>query len=205
VTARAKPGARADRAVADVTLAPLRPAHATAIVGWLRDPVVSANLGLRSEPTLARTRAFIADAASDDAVCARAILVGDRHVGNVVLDQLDRRIGKARLHIYIGEARARGHGVGQRAVALALALAFDQLGLYKVWLTVHAGNAAAVRAYQAVGFVIEGVHRGEFLLGGQRVDELYMGALRPGAEVGARNGVQTGAQISAEIRNRTRR
>jgi RimJ/RimL family protein N-acetyltransferase len=176
---RAKPRRRAPA----VALAPLRPAQAPAIVRWLRDPVVSGNLGLRSTPTLAKTRAFIAAARRDDALSARAILLGDRHVGNVVLDQIDRRIGKARLHIYVGEASARGHGVGRRAVALALALAFDELGLHKVWLTVHARNHAAIRAYEAVGFAIEGVHRAEFLLGGERLDELYMGVLRPGVEI----------------------
>lgn len=170
----------------DVALTPLRPGHAPAMVRWLKDPTVSANLGLRAAPTLARTRAFIAasrapatSAAASDAPCARAIYLGDRHVGTVVLDQIDRRVGKARLHIYVGDPAARGHGVGQRAVARAVALAFGELGLCKVWLTVHAENAAAIRAYLAVGFAIEGVHRGEFLLGERRLDELYMGVLRP--------------------------
>ncbi len=178
-----KPRRAARAADADVSLAPLRPAHAPSIVRWLRDPAVAENLGLRSEPTLARTRAFIATATAAAAdsgdLCARAILLDGRHVGNVVLDQIDRRIGKARLHIYIGEAAARGRGVGQRAVALALALAFGPLDLHKVWLTVHARNHAAIRAYEAAGFAIEGVHRDEFLIDGERLDELYMGALRP--------------------------
>jgi RimJ/RimL family protein N-acetyltransferase len=153
---------------------------------------VSANLGLRTKPTLEKTLAFIAASATDEATCARAILLGERHVGNVVLDSIDRHIGKARLHIYVGEPDARGHGVGRRAVALALALAFDELGLHKVWLTVHARNVAAVRAYEAAGFQLEGTHRGEFVLrqgggeggggqdgaDGERVDELYMGIQR---------------------------
>lgn len=185
-------------AALDVTLAPLRLSYAPAMVRWLRDPAVAANLGLRSTPTLAKTRAFIVataeakpDTAAGDAAgapagstagatsCPRAILLGGRHVGNVVLDQIDRRIGKARLHIYVGDPAARGHGVGQRAVALALAHAFGPLRLHKVWLTVHVRNAAAIRAYAAVGFAVEGVHRGEFLLGDERLDELYMGALAP--------------------------
>jgi len=162
-----------------VSLVPLRPSHAPAIVRWLRDVSVSTNLGLRTKPTLARTRAFIASARRGDAICARAIVVGDRHVGNVVLDHIDRQVSKARLHIYIGDATARGNGVGRRAVVLAVALAFDELDLHKVWLTVHEGNRAAIRAYKAAGFALEGVHRDEFLLDGHRVDELYMGILRP--------------------------
>ena len=169
-----------------VTLGRLRAGYAPAIVRWLRDPIVSANLGLRSEPTLAKTRAFIATAKTDDEVCARAILVDGKHVGNVVLDQIDRKVGKARLHIYVGDAEARGHGVGRRAVALALELAFEELGLRKVWLTVHERNLAAVRAYQAAGFVVEGTHRAEFALGNELLDELYMGILRAEA---SRNGV----------------
>jgi RimJ/RimL family protein N-acetyltransferase len=164
-----------------VTLARLRAGYAPAIVEWLSDPVVSSNLGLRSQPTLEKTFAFIAASASDDpanALAARAILLGGRHVGNVVLDQIDRHVGKARLHIYVGDAAARGHGVGQRAVRLAVALAFDELALHKVWLTVHARNAAAIRAYERVGFRVEGTHRDEFLLDGARVDELYMGVLK---------------------------
>jgi RimJ/RimL family protein N-acetyltransferase len=164
-----------------VTLARLRAGYAPAIVEWLSDPVVSSNLGLRSKPTLEKTFAFIAACASDDpasALCARAILLGGRHVGNVVLDQIDRHVGKARLHIYVGDAAARGHGVGQRAVRLAVALAFDELALHKLFLTVHAQNAAAIRAYQRAGFCVEGTHRDEFLLDGARVDELYMGVLK---------------------------
>lgn len=150
------------------------------MVRWLKDPVVSTNLGLRSSPTLARTRAFIASsrAPRDGSPYARAILLGARHVGTVVLDQIDLRVGKARLHIYVGDPEARGHGVAQRAVALVVAQAFEELSLRKVWLTVHVRNKAAIRAYTAAGFEIEGVHRGEFLLGDEVLDELYMGRLR---------------------------
>ena len=164
----------------EVTLVPLRPSHAAAMVRWLSDPAVGRNLGLRAKPTLVRTRAFIKDS-DNDTVCGRAILLDGAHVGTVVLDQIDRRIGKARLYIYVGDPRARGHGVGQRAVALACAHAFGPLGLHKVWLTVHVRNAAAIRAYELAGFVLEGTHRSEFLLGDERLDEYYMGILRTDA------------------------
>jgi RimJ/RimL family protein N-acetyltransferase len=62
------------------------------------------------------------------------------------------------------------------------------LGLYKVWLTVHAENVAARRAYEAVGFVEEGRLRGEFLLGERRVDALYMGVLAGELAPGGKRG-----------------
>lgn len=160
-----------------MALVPLRTAHAAAMVRWLRDPVISGNLGLRAKPSLARTKELI-KASSSETTCGRAILLDGVHVGTVVLDHIDRRFGKTRLYIYIGDPRARGHGVGQRAVSLACDLAFGELGLYKVWLTVQVKNVGAVRAYEAAGFTLEGTHRGEFLLDGDRIDEHYMGILR---------------------------
>jgi len=162
----------------NVILTPLRAEHAAAIVRWLEDPTIAESLGLRSEPTLARTRSFIADAANNDSMFARAIIVDGAHVGTVVLDHIDRHIGKARAHIYIGDHTLRGRGVGREAMALVVSAGFNELDLHKIWLTVHARNQAAIRAYQAVGFAIEGVHRDEFLLAGERVDEVYMGILR---------------------------
>jgi RimJ/RimL family protein N-acetyltransferase len=163
--------------MAEVALVPLDMRHAEAMYVWMCDPVVAKNLGLRSEPSPEKTRAFIEHAMNDDSVCAYAILLDGAHVGNVVLDQIDRHASKARLHIYVGEPSARGHGVGKRALRQALAVAFGELALNKVWLTVHARNAAAIAAYVAVGFHVEGVHRQEFVLDGKRLDELYMGCL----------------------------
>lgn len=162
---------------ADVTLASLSPDHAEAMYRWMRDPMVAKNVGLRSEPTLEKTLAFIARASSDDTIEARAILRGGVHVGNVVLDQIDRHASKARLSIYVGETAERGRGVGKHALLAALRLAFENLSLNKVWLTVHTRNVNAIAAYVAVGFQVEGVHREEFVLDGARVDELYMGCL----------------------------
>ena len=161
-----------------VTLGPLTAANASAMLRWMRDPVVSKNLGLRSEPSEEKTAQWLERAESDPSIEARAILLDGEHVGNVVLDQIDTYLSKARLSIYIGEASARARGVGKAAVTLALELGFTHLGLHKVWLTVHVRNKAAIAAYEAVGFVVEGTHREEFLLDGERIDEAYMGALR---------------------------
>jgi RimJ/RimL family protein N-acetyltransferase len=162
---------------AAVALVPLALGHADAMYRWMLDPEVASNVGLRAAPSRERTLAFIERASSDDTICARAIVENGTHVGNVVLDRIDRYLGTTRLHIYVGEAAARGRRVGRTALILALDLAFGELGLHKVWLTVHVKNARAIAAYKAVGFVVEGTHREEFLLDGKRVDEVYMGVL----------------------------
>lgn len=162
----------------DVALRPVAPEHAGTMYAWMCDPEVSRNIGLRTEPSPERTRAWIARATGDAGIHAFAILVASRHVGNVVLDQLDAYLGSARLSLYIGEASARGAGIGRTAVVLALREAFARLGLHKVWLTVHCRNTAARRLYERLGFVVEGVLRGEFLLDGERIDAVRMSILR---------------------------
>lgn len=162
----------------DVSLAPLRIEHAAATFGWVSDPEVARNLGLRREPSMAATEAWITatDGSSDRR--AFAIRLDATHVGNVVLDQIDSYLRAARLSIYIGEKRARGAGVGRSAVLLALAEAFGPMGLNKVWLTVHARNVGAAGLYAKVGFALEGVLRDEFVLDGELAPALRMGIVR---------------------------
>ena len=171
-------GERVSRGMSLVSLAPLGHSHADAMLRWTSDAEVRDNLGLRRVATREGTEAWLTRALSDDTVRAFAIHRDGEHVGNVVLDRIDRHVGTTRLHIYIGDAAVRGHGVGARATALAVKYAFDELGLHKVWLTVHAKNGRAIAAYARAGFHVEGVLRDEFILGGERVAAVYMGCVR---------------------------
>lgn len=161
-----------------VKLEPLGPAHAAAMLAWMQRDDVRDDVGVASEPTMERTLAFIDRALTDDTVAAFAIVDDGAHVGNVVLDRVDRRVGTARFSIYLGAPEHRGRGVGRAATRLALAQAFEALQLQKVWLTVHTRNTRAITAYAREGFRVEGVLRREFLLRGELVDALYMGVLR---------------------------
>ncbi len=62
--------------------------------------------------------------------------------------------------------------------------AFVDRGLHRVQLEVLADNAAAIAAYERLGFVREGVLRGSAWVKGSFVDEIVMSVLstehRPG-------------------------
>jgi RimJ/RimL family protein N-acetyltransferase len=164
-----------------VRLVALSIEHAPATAGWMDDPLIARGIGLRREPSLESTRDWIRRAHADPTIHPFAIFVGDDHVGNVVLDKLDRYLGTARLSIYVGTAEARGVGVAQQAIALARAHADEALDLHKLWLTVHTANAAAIAAYARCGFVEEGILRDEFLIDGVRTDILRMGLILGGS------------------------
>ena len=142
--------------------------------GLASDSEVAANVGLRSEPSIEKTRAWIERVRLDPDVHVFTVQIDGEYAGNVVFDQRDRYLNTARFSIYLKD---RGRGVGTAAAAAAVKAIFEEWGLYKVWLTVHVDNARAIRCYEKVGFRCEGRHRGEFILRGERVDALYMGIL----------------------------
>lgn len=161
----------------DVSLTDLSVDCAPAMYRWVCDPEVRENIGLRDEPSLAKTVAWIESRLDDPSTRPFAILCNGEHVGNVVLDRMDKLLRSARLSLYIGGASNHGQGIGTAAVWLALREAFIKLRLHKVWLTVHAQNSRAITIYIRHGFVIEGVLRDEFVLDNRRLAVFYMGIL----------------------------
>jgi RimJ/RimL family protein N-acetyltransferase len=62
----------------------------------------------------------------------------------------------------------RGRGVGRRALALVVDHAFERWSPRRVWLDVMDHNERAQRAYEAAGFIREGVLRESL-----RIDDRY--------------------------------
>lgn len=98
--------------------------------------------------------------------------------GSVSLWGIDTLARSGHLAISLGP-HARGRGWGSDACRVLLGYAFRLRGLHRVQLEVLADNAAAVRAYEAVGFVHEGRRRQSAWVDGAFVDELFMGVLEP--------------------------
>ncbi|MBN2305869.1 MAG: GNAT family N-acetyltransferase [Anaerolineae bacterium] len=102
----------------------------------------------------------------------------DRLIGFVVLFNIKWRNQTGEMAIGIGDAAQRGQGYGREALDLLLGYAFHELGLYRVGLTVLDYNIAAIRVYERVGFVREGVQRGAVWRAGARHDLIAYGILR---------------------------
>ena len=82
----------------------------------------------------------------------------------------------AELSIWIGQGH-RDEGNGTEALSLALRYGFTQLSLHKIYLRVLDYNARAIRAYEKVGFRVEGHLREEMNVQGEWHDLIYMGVL----------------------------
>jgi RimJ/RimL family protein N-acetyltransferase len=100
-----------------------------------------------------------------------------RYVGHIRLSVFSWEDGDARLAIGIYDRRFWSAGYGGEAMRLLLRYAFDDLGLHRVDLLVIEYNARAIRAYEKVGFVREGVLRESALVDGVRYGDILMSIL----------------------------
>ncbi|MEV5337560.1 GNAT family protein [Streptomyces sp. NPDC052676] len=97
-------------------------------------------------------------------------------VGEVVLHDWDPRARSCTFRTLIGP-RGRGRGLGTEATRLIVGHGFGQLGLHRVQLEAYGHNHRALRVYEKVGFVVEGVRREAAFRDGAWVDEVLMALL----------------------------
>jgi len=159
---------------------------------WMNDEELTATLSQRYPISLAREADWVERATRgqdpSELIFAICLDQGDRHVGNCSLVAIDRENGTATLGIFIGERDCRGQGLGEEAVRVLCGFAFDEMGLHKIRLDVHATNADAVRTYERVGFRREGLLREETFRRGRRIDVIRMGLLASEVRNGRRGG-----------------
>ncbi len=79
--------------------------------------------------------------------------IGEIHIG------LEDALGDGHLSIIMGRPRQWTRGYGAAGIRAALALAFDDCGLYRVWVDIPEGNLTARTLFERVGFAHEGTLR----------------------------------------------
>jgi RimJ/RimL family protein N-acetyltransferase len=99
-------------------------------------------------------------------------------VGNCGLFGLDWRVRSAEVGIFIGAKQYWNQGYGTNVMRLILKHGFETLNLNRIHLRVHANNPRAKRAYEKVGFVLEGRMRQAHFDRGEYHDVFFMSVLR---------------------------
>ena len=165
-----------------VWLRPLEARDMPAYVAGINDTEVGAFAGYRIPMTVADATAWLERHAAKPhsekgyffAVCE---LGDDRFIGTTWFKEVNTFDQNAELAIYMDKDHI-GSGWGTDAQRTLLAFSFGTLGLERVWLTVNASNARAIRSYEKVGFQREGLMRRAFRVDGQLRDVLLMAILR---------------------------
>ncbi|HEX8749203.1 MAG TPA: GNAT family protein [Pyrinomonadaceae bacterium] len=113
-----------------------------------------------------------------DAVLFAIRLTTGELIGTCQLHSIHPVHRSAELQIRLGNSSEHGKGYGTDAVRLLLRFAFKDLNLRRVYLHVFSTNLAAVRVYEKVGFVREGLLRSAAYINGEYVDVVAMGILQ---------------------------
>lgn len=100
----------------------------------------------------------------------------DTAVGHISFS-VDERHRGGRISCVLIAPAARGGGLGAALVNAILDMAFGELALHRVGLGVFTCNAAALRLYERLGFVREGVVRDSARVGGAWWSSVEMGML----------------------------
>jgi RimJ/RimL family protein N-acetyltransferase len=145
-----------------------------------RDPeiyrMLGADIRVLQPLTEESAKAWVENIASHPA--AWVIEFQGRAIGEILIDNFVEADQRAGLIIGILDPNALGKGLGTEAIGAIAEFAFDTLGLHKLSTRVLAFNTRAIRAYERVGFVREGLERESALIGDQWHDDVIVGLLR---------------------------
>jgi RimJ/RimL family protein N-acetyltransferase len=114
----------------------------------------------------------------DRLVLAVVLRDGDRHVGNVALQDIHPIHHSAELTMVIGDAAARGKGVGLEAARLLCVHGFNTLNLHRIACGTFSNNRAMMALAQRLGMKKEGRRREAAFKEGRWLDVVEFGLLR---------------------------
>ena len=148
---------------------------------WLNDQKTTLFMGSGRFPATIRGLKEYIDSynkSKDGMLLGIFLKKSSRHVGNITLHQISWKDRHAEIGILIGDKKSRGKGYATEAVRLVADHAFNKLNLRKLYTGTVKGNEASKRAFEKVGFRIEGTLREHFYLNGKYLDCYRMGLLR---------------------------
>jgi [ribosomal protein S5]-alanine N-acetyltransferase len=144
-------------------------------VDWMNDPEVYMYLDTQGGYSIDKLQRYIADVEKKD-ILFWAITVNEsgKHTGNIKIDPVNTIQGLGEYGIMMGERSEWGKGYAKEASQLVITYCFDVLQLRKITLGVIEDNTAAVKLYESLGFVTEGVYRYHGKYAGKYCHDLRM-------------------------------
>ena len=99
------------------------------------------------------------------------------HIGNTGIHNVEPVHREAEFGIVIGEKPYWNRGFGRKATELMLKHGFEHLNLNRIYLNVYEDNVRGFKAYQAAGFIQEGVLREAVYKNGEYINVIIMSVL----------------------------
>ena len=147
---------------------------------WINDPEISDIMGYLPVLSLSNQLDWYEGIKIDKSRLIFAICLVENgfHIGNVALGAIDYVHKHAMFSIFIADKKYRGGGLGEQAARLMIRFAFLRLNLNKVYLRTSERFIAAIKMYDKIGFVREGVMRQHYFIDGHYEDKIIYSILK---------------------------
>lgn len=147
---------------------------------WINDQETTLYMGSGRFPQTAGSLKEYIDSFRDKNGMLLGIFVNKdkTHIGNITLQHIDWINRFAEIGILIGNEKYRGKGYSKEAIRLVAEHAFNKLNLRKVYAGMIEGNEISKKAFESVGFKVEGVFRSHFYLNDSYLDCYRLGLLK---------------------------
>ena len=119
------------------------------------------------------------NSSNEKLILAIRLAEGDKLIGICGFDNIIWTNATAYLFIGIGDKEFRNKGFGKEALNLLLDYAFNEMNFYKLQLNVIEYNRPAIKLYEKVGFIREGLYREYIYRDGTRYHMFLYGILKP--------------------------
>ena len=144
----------------------LRSLQATDIQGmleWMADPAIAGVFQADFQSMNENSALEFIRSSWDDESSLHFAIAGknDTYMGTISLQRVDY-VNSAAEYAVSTRACAHGTGIAMNASYDLLRFAFRELGFHRVYLNVRASNKRAIRFYEKVGFIQEGIARQSF-------------------------------------------
>ncbi len=155
---------------------PLSLAHLShEYVDWLNDPDVNRYLESGGDYTLDKLKEFLKQVEQKNILFwAIHLKKNHTHFGNIKIDPVVKKHGRAEYGIMMGRKSEWGKGYAKEATSRILDYCFFDLGLRKITLGVVKENEAALQLYKKLGFETEGIYKEHSLHDGKFCDVVRM-------------------------------
>jgi RimJ/RimL family protein N-acetyltransferase len=164
---------------AKIYLRPLERSDAAVLAPWFNDQEVVRNT-LQFRPlSIGGEELWIENANRNQEITLGIAIRGtDELVGATGLKDLDQRNRHAGFGIVIGRKDLWNKGLGTEATRLIVDWSFATLNMHRLWLHVYEFNVWAIRIYERIGFVREGLLREDCYRDGKYWNTVLMAMLR---------------------------
>jgi len=149
-------------------------------VSWLNSNQINQFLESRfMKHNLSSTKKYIQKIKNNENFIFLAIIRKDneKHIGNIKIGPIDEQHKIGEIGLMIGDKKSWGKGFATDAIKTLTEYAFEDLKLHKVFAGVYQNNMGSIKAFQKVGFFIEGNRKKHYLYKNEYVDLVLLGKI----------------------------